>query len=303
MSNFTSASLGWRLLRHSTPSDPTALTVSQAAEVAGAISAGLGLFFRAAPATMRRTSASALLPAPRTIDDLDLDNGATVATGTPFLAADRGRTIQIEGESIQNEIVSTTTVLQNYLGASGVHTATIYGDAIVVDSRLIERIIGDPWVVLPDGQRVILENRPYDRGFGLVHALDRAQIALGMPIYYSILEAGQSQSSDAQFIIKVFPMPTVATVIRFDLDVMPTSFDHTGIFQIPIDLPLSTAHVETILIPICERELLRSTLYKGIDPVIRDEIQRAALRAEAQIPLLPRHRAPRRGRIRTADGW
>lgn len=300
----TSAEIAYRMLRHCEPKDPAALTLAQATELMGALSAAMGLFFRYSPSSMRRTSASAVLPAETTVNGLILTDNARSVSGSPFTMAQRGATIEIEGDSNKNEITSSNGFLNPYLGDAGTKSATIYGDCVPIHSRLIERLISDPWVYHSDGSTRPLIHVPTDHDPTNIYSKSwwdwRRNFQTGEPLYYAIQETGISRESDAHFLVRVYPAPTEETLIRFEADIQPDTYDHTNLAQVPIDLPLSDIQIETILLPFCERELLASTLMKNAPEA---QINLRAQRAEDQLRLIPANQGKNRSRIRTRRGF
>tara|TARA_R110000772_G_scaffold143235_1_gene252757 strand:- start:26905 stop:27822 length:918 start_codon:yes stop_codon:yes gene_type:complete len=304
----TSSEIAWRLLRHCEPQDPTALTLSQASELMGSLSFAMSEFFRYAPAKMRRTSASAILEAPITKTGLAVVNNATgVTSGNPFTTAQRGATVALSGDPILNEVVSTTGWLNAYQGITGTKTATIYGDCIAIQSRLMEKLVSDPWIHLEGGGSTPLRrarNEQAMNGAGMSEWWDwRDSLKTGRPTQYAIQSAGISRGSDAYFLLRVSPMPEVRTIIRFEADVAPDSFDHTNVFQVPVDLPLSEDQIESMIIPLCEKRLLTSTLYKGMDSGLKAEIRAAGADAKDLIDYLPQDHAQQGGKVRRKRGW
>lgn len=308
----TSAQLAWRLMRHCTPSDPAALTVSQASELAGAMSQSLAHLFRHGPTVNRRTSASVILPEP-TQKTITIAKGSKeVSAGAPFAESQRGSTIMIDGDNNLNEIVSTTELLNPYLGTGGEVSCTIYGDCVPIRTKVFEKLISDPWVMVGDGYVLHLTRARHDHdpAFPDYWKWDHAAwfswrntIDVGDPRFYAVQESGISRGTDNFFQIRVWPAPTREMVLRFEVDAMPDLFDHTNISQVPLDLPLSEAELEGIVLPLAEKNLLRSTLYQNISNDLKNDIRQAAMDAEREIQLLPRNHGIPRSRIRTKRGF
>ena len=307
----TSAQLAWRLMRHCTPSDPSALTMSQAAEIAGAMSSALSRLFRHGPTVNRRSSASVIMPAPTT-KTINLNNqDRTVNSGSPFSPSQKGASILIDGDSNLNEIVGSNELLNAYMCPAGSHSATIYGDAVPIRTDKFEKLISDPWIQKQGGQvvhlkRVRNDTDPSlrDRHWDYNSWLNwRTNAEVGDPRYYAIQEVGISRNAQAFFLIRVWPAPNDAMTLRFEVDAMPDLFDYTNIFQVPTEVPASDSEVEDIVLPFAEKNLLRSTLYQNVTPETRRSIEQAAMEAEAEIQLLPRSHGIPHSKIRTKRGF
>lgn len=292
------AECAYRLLRHAKVSDPAALTRGQAAELMGALSSAVANFFADGPPMKRQTSASVTLDAPRTAT-ISVVTGATeVASGSPFTSAQRGATLYIYGDPAPNEIVSGNGWLNPYQGSAGTKTATIYGDAIPIGTKVIDRLLSDPVLIDPDT--------------GVTHFLARARKEHlanlgkrqeGRPEFYAIQPAGAVRGSTVQYIVRVWPYPTRQMIVRFEAELQPDTFNFTNVAQSVLELPFSEAHMERIVLPLAENELLSSTLLVDLAPNVANEIKSRAGRAVDALRTIPKDHGRPRGRIRTRPGF
>lgn len=296
-----------RILRHASVTDPAALPLSQAREVTGAISAAVAKFFRDGPAVMRRTTAAVALSPPRTVPGYLVEAGALepAAGPDPFGVSERGASLAIEGDARRNEITGSRTWLAPYLGASGVREMTVYGDAVPVGARMIERIASDPWIDEGNGAG----GRPSVSGRLTRIAADGPDIAArwseagDRPRYYEIRSAGASRGSAALYVLRVWPPPSRPMILSFAVDVQPDAFDEHALWRVPVELPFSDSQMETVILPLAEEELLRSTLLRELPDRLADLIQAAGADARRTLAKIPKDHGKPRGRLRTRTGW
>ena len=295
-----------RLLRHCQPRDLSALSLDQRQEVLGAIISGTGQYFAIAPVEMRRTTASYLIAAPTTVSIEVTHGSAVVASGTPFTAMQRGCTIQIGSDARLNEIVSTTGFLDAWPGESGIVTATIYGDAIPIHDRQVERLLSDPILVLANGGSRRLTKVSLDHDIARVSDgagdISTPTYSGGEPTRYAIQRGGVSRASDLNMSIRLWPLPSAAATARFEMLASPEAWGLETLEDTPEDLPLSNEHLERLVLPLCEEVMLTSSMWKADDAVTR-RIETAAARARQQLPLIAATSGRPRGRIRTRPGF
>jgi hypothetical protein len=296
----TTAQAAFRILRHASVTDIFALSLPQATEVAGALSRALAEYFRFGPRQLSRTSASVQLRAPRTLPALQVSAGAVeVSSGSPFPTSQRGSSLLIDGDPAVNEIVSSVGWLHPYQGTSGERSAVVYGDCLPVSSRLVERIVSDPWVHSPETERRPLA-RVRDEHVGLRQA---DAPATGIPERYGIQPAGVSRGATAEYLLRVWPMPDRPVVLKFEADVQPDTIDYSAVAQVPLDLPVSDLNAEAILLPLAEEQLLGSTLLDELRPETAGRIEAAAERARDHLRHLPRDHGKPRQKLRTRPGY
>jgi hypothetical protein len=298
----TTTETAYRLLRHCPVTDLAALSLSQAKEVMGAISVAVGYYFRKAPAVLRQTSASVVLAAPRVVNNLAVTAGALeVTSGSPFATAQRGSSLRIDGDLNRNEVVSAVGWLNPYQGTSGTRSATVYGDAVPIGTQLIENILSDP--ILLDQQIDVSHRTPLKRA-SLEHDLAAFhRDSIGLPTHYAIQPTGVSRGASSQFLIRVWPVPERQMVMRFECNVQPDMFDELALTATPLEMPFSDDQMETIILPLAEREMLGTTLLDEVKENIAAQIEARAARAESLISLLPKDHGKPRGRIYTPRGW
>jgi hypothetical protein len=298
----TTTEVAHRLLRHCSVTDIAALTLSQATEIMSSLSVAVGTYFRRGPAVHRQTSATVTLPAPRIVSGLTVAaNALEVSSGSPFRTAERGATLLLSGDENRNEVVSSVGWLNPYMGTAGTKTATVYGDCAPIGTQLIEQIKTDPIVLDQTSQadlgRLVRVRDQHDITRGLSHH------SVGRPEYYAILPTGVARGATSQFIIRVWPLPERPMLLRFEADVAPDMFDALNVTSIPLDLPFSDDQMETIILPMAEREMLASTLMDEVNDRVYSQIEARAQRAEGILASLPRDQGRTHSRIYTRRGW
>lgn len=299
-----------RLLRHCQTRDLSALPLDDLEQVAGAMSAAIGEFFRLAPALYRRTTMSASVTGPATVSIAVSAGAVSIDTGgsNPFTDLQRGATLEIAGDGRYNEIVSPSGWLNPYQGTSGTKTATIHGDSVPIHSRLVERLLTDPVLVEPAGVTRRLIRQEIQGGQDGWRAWYwehwRSALAFGEPTHYAIEHGGASHGSDLNFLIRLHPMPTRAYVLNFEAHLAPATYPVGALTTTGWeDLPLSNDVLESMVLPIAEENMLGTTLWASEKPAVLDHIHRAADRGRALTTLLPAESARRVGRVGTPPGY
>jgi len=299
----TTSEAAYRLLRHCVVSDFAALTVSQGTELMGALGYAVGEYFRFGPAMLRQTTASATLPGPKTVTGMSIAaGGLEVTSGTPFGLSQRGASLEIAGDTNVNEIVSTVGWLNPYQGSTGSgKSGIVYGDCVPISSRIIERLLSDPWILDNSGrsdarrtlQRIDDEHREPSR----------TRNTNGTPSYYAIQPTGVSRGATTQWLMRVWPRPEEQLVIRFECEVQPDMFDRHNISEVVLDLPFPDVQMETIILPLAEERLMASTLLDEISDRIAATLTRDADRARGHLRAIPRDHGKPAGRLRTRHGF
>lgn len=290
-------------------------TERQATALIRAINKGVAEWFSHAPDSWKRTTISHHFSPQETISGIQISHGnTTVDSGTPFTADHRGKTIKLDGDGVVwNEVVSTTSLLKPYLGDTTPTDGTLYHDAIVFRDYSIVRIVNSPRCD-QTGQHLIPihpEDGPgSSMGFtgvqgGIYWRRDPwTQRSVGQyPTFYKIDYVGNSsvdESDDAQFLLRVDPMPTVDCTVSFEADFRPrvwTIADLHEATKLPVDTTLSH-----LLLPLIEKRLTRSSIW---DPARdkRDAWEEAREAVQMMIKDVPaRFSVPRR-RVRVKPGW
>ncbi len=121
--------LGNRLARDLNVKNLADLTADGLQAVLDAINAAIQKLDAVAPAISKTTLGAFAIAAPVTIS-IDVVNGSTAIAAGTFESDQYGRTVRIDGDTIDNQITSLTTLLHPHGGPTGTVNATIYSDAI-----------------------------------------------------------------------------------------------------------------------------------------------------------------------------
>lgn len=263
----TSLGLAQRLLRHLKFKDWGEMPIEAQLEIVDALNVALAIYFAEAPETYRRLNLSYLLAGPQTVT-ITTTNGSKTVSDTPFANYTRGAMLRIEGDDQWNRIDGDSQLLMPYLGLSGSHTATVYGDVTALGFNEIERVI--TWPQLNNGSVLALDEsmreRPgrffrdlgdlasgvdYDTGCPRWHIFD----------YLNDLTAGRNEKAG---LLRVYPLPDQDYTIRFEAIVAPLHLSLSAI-NTSVDLPVRNYHAERFLVPLALRELAHGGLWERED--------------------------------------
>lgn len=283
------------------------------AEIISALNVAVQTYQAYAPDVLKRTTVNVSIGAPRSLTGLSIAAGSTSNTGTPFLAADRGKTVKIG--DVYNEIVSTTTLLMPNTGSSTVTTGTVYDDTVAFFDDTVERTVNNPrcirnnesWTlarVEGDHMRQLFGwhlSTPFLRAIGST-GFDR--VTADRPEVYGVLPVGQSVASgslDAAFMLRVDPLPLAGCIMEVSIDQRPATYTTAAIWDGTV-LPMPAGHVYAYLIPLFRAELVGTTAWGG-DKIQTDVALRNKADAIYLIQRLPNSFAPTSVVIGTAMGY
>jgi hypothetical protein len=296
----TTIELAKRVSRHLRTRDVGNLTAGDRLELAGEITAGLTEFFESAPDVWQRSTFSFRLPASRTVN-LTLTDGSNVVAGVPFTNEDRGRSVTIAGNMNEwNEVIDTDKLLDDFSGTDGIYEATIWPDAIAIQDKVIKRMVSDPrlneesWTLVRDER---IKHSGDWRGFWNDAGFRR----YGTPVRYAIEEGGQSQNSDLFWLIRLDPIPTAKSVLRFEALYYPNPVGFSDILN-PVQLPVTDNHANLILIPLIEERLMASAMWVG-DERVDQQISNRAAQARAELGRMVPDFGRQRNRVGTKRGY
>ncbi|MDR1191264.1 MAG: hypothetical protein LBK60_06325 [Verrucomicrobiales bacterium] len=297
----TSVELAMRLCRWLTVKDLAMLPADGRVDVLNAMNAGLQRFYELAPAPYKLTAFAGVLPAPRRVT-VSVTKGSAVFGGYVAVAGDKGCTIQIDGDQLENEITASNGLLDVYQGETGARGATIYGDVLRVDS-VIRRFIDDP--ALENGA-ILTKEDGYRRwgGFcwppGMKFGRRRTHRRVGMPRHYWLESVGQSQGGRPAFLLRVDALPDRDYRLRINGELAPRKL-RFGDLQTPVELPIEDSFVESKLLPLCAAALTDSPLWENNK--ILSRIDSRAGQAAADIALISPTIDVPRNRVFTPKGW
>lgn len=101
--------------------------------------------FDKAPGSVSERQKGFALRAPTTVSLTVTQYSNTIAFTAGYASWMLGCTISIAGDGIFNEVVTSTSLLRPFMGTSGTFSATVWCDAIALDST-IKNVVGPVWV-------------------------------------------------------------------------------------------------------------------------------------------------------------
>lgn len=282
--------------RHLDVTDLSALESDKALELVDAINFGIQTFFSLAPNSYSRTTLSHTVQTPDTAN-LSLTKGSNATDTASFLRTQRGSSVIIEGDAKINEITGETTLLHDYSGPTGIHTAKIYYDAVPVTDFLILELVTEPKIV-ETGKTI----RQMSDGNHRNTVDPRYESETDYPEYYTLEYVGGSLDADidAVFQLRFVPRPVVTCSIKFDAHILPVAYE-IPVLTTPATVPVPHSLVSRLLVPLIEGRLSDSTLWG--DTGDKNVAQARAAAAEQRIQQLPAYYARRRGVVKTRYGW
>ena len=277
--------------------DFTSFSMSEQTDLMEAANAAIQSCYGLLPTVYREMTEGFLLPAPRHTTIALMQNQKIVSDGT-FTEAEIGRSVVIDGDENWNQVISTSSLLNPYLGPNGEHAATVYGDAVYSDRYPFDRIIGNPRY--PNQGPTVLYNpslMPINNANGASWFF---QQSIGVPLYWWTQPMGNSQGNEPLLVLRVTPAPSQAYTIDVRISYWPkrlvqASYDDND------TIPLPDQFLETALVPLGLEALMSSPIWDGKgDPNV---IVAAAERARQFLKLQPAQLAAPSNRVFTPFGF
>jgi hypothetical protein len=267
-----------RLGRRARGGDFTRLALIEQRDLIDAGNSALMQLYNALPTYFKVQTQGFILASPVTLS-LSVVNGSSTFGSPVFTAAQIGCSIVIPGDAGWNQIISTTQLLNPYLGPTGTALATIYGDAVYSLTAPLDRVIGNPrYASQPSGL--------YYAGNELVRVSSNSQwlfrTSVGRPTAWW-LQSLPDQAYALDIPISFWPL-------RLTYD------DYTA----NTILPVPDQFIETALIPLGLQALMTTPIWQSQKD--EDRIDEAASRAMAFLKSQPAQQAPN-NRIGTPPGF
>lgn len=279
--------LGNRLARDIDEKSVIDLTADVRLEILDAINGGLQAMHALAPFHSKTTTGSIPLEAPITVT-LGVTNGSVEITGDPFTIDQFYRTIRIDGDVIDNQIVGAAELLHPYSGDTGTVTAIIYCDGVAIIEPYDE-MIGDPRILETNSQLI---------HFG--HLCQRKRVA--RPRYYVVEANARNQNSPAPSVIRFDTLPDQAYRLEAKFTLAPARIGFSDLLAPAAEIPLRSEYVEVYLLPIARGILTSSSRWK--DKETKAQARTDAETAERKYSeLVPLHVATPRNFVRTQRGF
>jgi hypothetical protein len=287
------------IARHLDVPDPFNLPSSASLDVVNAINSGLQLFFTEAPSVYKRTTFSTTLRAPITREITFKGQYSTELEGAPFDLSWYGCGLRASGMADDNEIAGVSEVLDEWQLPDLTVEAQVLFDAQVIPAA-IERLTSDvrAYQVGRGGEFRTLK-REHQLGIADWRSMYTPQLN-GCPSYYKIEPTAAVAGGDVTCLLRVYPAPSVDTIIRFEAEVSAASITVADLL-IGAIIPIAPAWIP-LLIPLCEEALTYSPLWK--DPKTKGDIrQNAAMTIATRIKKLPNDLAVPNNAVMTPRGF
>tara|TARA_R110000764_G_scaffold227597_2_gene317793 strand:- start:9175 stop:10050 length:876 start_codon:yes stop_codon:yes gene_type:complete len=290
----TTVELAIRLLRDLDVDDLTLLSAGGRLDMVTAMNTGLQKHHALSPDHLKTTQASVTLKAPESVS-LDVTNGLSTFTGWTPTAAQLYSTLRIDGDDdLDHRVISTTDLLDDYLGTTGTKAATLYHDSISF-YQPIEKIVSNPKIDVGGGEIF----HKHDSNWWDTFRTQRKRI--GTPRFFCIEENAVNNGSDSVFSMRFDTMPDKNYRLRFDIQMSPQKVTFNDLVT-PANLPVRDDHVESVLLPLCRKALFKSKLWR--DKTTRAEVDDEALESSRSFELLAvTHIAPKGNRVGTPEGY
>ena len=261
-------------------------------EVLDAINGGLQRLDALASHESRTTTVGFSLAAPTTMS-LGVTNGSTLTTGDTFTADHLYRTIRIDGDDIDNQVIAAGELLHPYSGTTGTVSAIIYSDAITVPEPYDELVGGIR--ILETAREMIPSARPWERSWERIRRI-------GEPKTFIVEPNARNQTPPAPAVIRVDPMPDAAYRMEAKFTLAPARVAFADLLIAGSDLPIRAEYIEIYLLPVCRGLLATSEMWKNADT--RSVVVKNAEKAEGDFAdRVPRTMSTPRNFSRTKPGF
>lgn len=264
------------------------LTADVRLAILDAINGGLQRMHALAPAISKITTCSILLESPLAVS-LGVSNGSTEVTGHTFTDDQLYRTIRIEGDDIDNQVIGPASLLHPYCGATGTAAAILYADAVSV-CEPYDELAGDPRIIethttLTNFKCQWQRHKPVER-----------------PRFYTLEANARNQNSPAPSVIRFSSLPDRLYRLEAQFTLAPARINFSDMLSVGADIPLRSELVEIYLLPIARDILASSSLWK--DKETKAKAASDALKAEHDYALLtPTTLATPHSYVRTQPGF
>lgn len=307
-----SVQLAQRLARNLNVPDVFQLPADAALDVLQAMNGGLSALYRDMPGVYKRTTLSHTVRAPRAVSLTFQAQYSRLVNDDSFVLRDQGCTVRFGNGASDNVVTGPNSVLDNYLGTDLAVSATIYSDAVPIQD-VIERIIGHVRLydnsqsaptTLTRNERLrggrAWRRRQGDDWAEEYYPTDCGLSEVGRPIFYYFEPMGVSQKAEPEFLIRLAPLPDIDYTIRLEAELSTQRLVFADL-SVARQIAVTDAHIDDILIPLCEAELITSPFWRDKD-VAKAVIDRQT-KAKEQKKLIPSEIAPTSNHVGTPAGF
>ena len=219
-------------------------------EILDAINGALQKMHAVSPDHTKITTASLYLDAAAAVS-IGVTQGDTEITGATFTADQYGRTIRITGDSIDNQIAGSSSLLHPYAGATGTVSATIYSDAVALPEPYSE-LVGKPHV---------LETGNYLTPHKIRFVSWQVRNVCEPRFFWMEANAG-NRASPAPAIVRFDSLPDRAYRLSVEAMLAPARVAFADLLAPGPEISVRQEHVEIYLLPIARGLLTSSALWK-----------------------------------------
>ena len=257
-----------------------------------ACNAALQQCYNALPVYFKDITVGMTLPAPLAVT-LNVTAGSSTLNATAFTSDQVGRSVVIQGDPNWNQILGPTSLLNPYMGQTGLQPATVYGDAVYSTRYPFDRIIGNPRFPTPNLYPMLRTEMYYG---SLVTPF---VYTVGMPQSWWVQTFGNSQGINPMLALRFAPAPDQAYVIDVRMAFWPLRLLESD-FEAATVIPVPDQFIDTALIPLALRNLMLTPIFDKQDP---QTIIAAATAAEEYLRLQPTHVGATSNRVFTPIGF
>ncbi len=255
----TTVELCHRIGRRARGGDFTRLSMTEQTDLLEAANAALQRLYNALPTYFKEQTQGFVLPGPLSVTGVGVVQFAKTVTGLTFTEAQFGQTIVIDGDPAWNQIIGTDALLNPYMGTTGDHNATIYGNAIHSTTYPLDRIIGNPQFA-NQNQMPIFRNTMVAASSPPANTWWWAQ-SVGPPQLWWPQVFGNSQGNKPIMALIFAPAPDQAYAINVRIGFWPKRLTLAD-YDANTDLPVPDQFISPSLVPMCLQQFMSSPAWQ-----------------------------------------
>lgn len=205
-----------RMARHHTRRDYSALTAPELADAVLALNTGMQELYQKLSPEYRQKPVSVLVPAPRVVT-ISATYGSKALGSAVFTEEEVGRSVMTSADTVRHRAGGVAALADAWLGTTGDHDVTVYGDAVAGDDFPFERMVGAPAILVGEGRERVLvphQPEPTDMWAGSLGGV-------GEPRAYWLESQGNSQGVEPIVVMRLLPLPDRAYRLRYVASLAP----------------------------------------------------------------------------------
>ena len=245
-----------RIARRARSGDFTKLSMAEANDVLEAANTAIQQTYNALPAYFREITEGFVLPAPQPVT-LSMTQYSSKLPAGVFTDAQIGCSLALDGDPAWNTVIATDTLLNPYMGLSGVVNGTLYGDSCYSMRYPFERIIANPRFA-NQSQIPIFRSEISPGNSGRANWLYMQQV--GLPLTWWTQQMGNSQGSNPLLVLKFAPAPDQAYSINVRMSYWPKRLLYSD-YQNATVITVPDQFIESVLIPLAHQALMATPVW------------------------------------------